>query len=56
MCVTSCYYDDCVWVLAMNAMYGLSVFMVCVVGYGAGVDDADVCFFSLFSTGMTSVE
>ena len=40
----------------MYAMYGLSVFVVCVVGYGAGVDDADVGFFTLFGTGMPSLE
>jgi hypothetical protein len=37
----------------MYTMYGLSVFVVGVVGHGAGVDHADICFFALFSTDMT---
>jgi hypothetical protein len=40
----------------MYAVYGLSVFVVSVVGHGTGVDHADVGFFALFGTGMTLLE
>jgi hypothetical protein len=38
------------------SVYGLSVFVIGVVCYGAGVDDADIGFFALLSTGMTTLE
>jgi hypothetical protein len=40
----------------MYSVYGLSIFVISIVGHGAGVDHADVSFFALFSTGMTLLE
>jgi hypothetical protein len=42
--------------LAVYSVYGLSIFVVGIVGDGTGVDDADVGFFALFGAGMTTLE
>jgi hypothetical protein len=42
--------------LAVYSVYGLSIFVVGVVGYGAGIDDADVGFFALFGAGVATLE
>ena len=48
--------EDGLRVLSPDAMNDLPIFVIGSIRHGAGVDDAYICFFSLFGPRMTAFQ